>query len=43
MDIDILVDMDQVTVCGQVVKRPDNISRSEWLWFWEWARDRWTD
>jgi len=41
--MDIIVDMDQVTINGTVVKRPDRISRSDWLWFWGEARNRWTD
>jgi len=42
-EMDIIVDMDQVTINGTVVKRPDRISRSDWLWFWGEARNRWTD
>jgi hypothetical protein len=33
MQIDI--DMDRVTIEGQVVKRPDSVSRSEWMKWWE--------
>ena len=31
----IVIDMDQVTIEGMVVPRPPNVSRSEWMAFWE--------
>ena len=31
----IVIDMDQVTIEGMVVPRPANVSRSEWMKFWE--------
>lgn len=33
MQIDI--EMDRVIIEGQVILRPDSISRSSWMWFWE--------
>ena len=33
MQID--VDMDQVTINGQVVKRPTYLSRSQWMIYWD--------
>ena len=39
----IIVDMDQVTINGTVVKRPTHISRSVWVWFWECSANLWTD
>lgn len=31
----ILIDMDQVTIEGVVIKRPDRVARSVWMAFWE--------
>lgn len=39
----ILIDMDQVTVNGTIIKRPTRISRSDWLWFWDCAKAKWYD
>jgi hypothetical protein len=33
--IEILISKDQVIIENQVVKRPANIGRSQWLSFWE--------
>lgn len=33
----IIIDRDQVMVEGVVVRRPDSISPSQWLEFWEHA------
>jgi hypothetical protein len=32
------VDMDQVTVEGVVIKRPNRIARSDWIAYWERLR-----
>jgi len=39
IDVEIdVVDLDYVEVCGQRIKRPSGVSRSEWLEFWNAAR-----
>ena len=35
MRVEIDVSMDFVTIEGQRVNRPDHISRSDWMRFWE--------
>ena len=32
---EVQVDLDSVTVADQPIKRPDRISRSDWVRFWE--------
>jgi hypothetical protein len=39
MQPEIIIDRDQVTIEGVVVRRPDSISPSQWLEFWERAVD----
>ena len=34
------VTMNDVTVCGVRIKRPDSIAPSQWLYFWERLQDR---
>jgi hypothetical protein len=39
--LEIHIEMDKVFIEGQLVIRPDRMSRSDWMRFWEVAKAAW--
>jgi hypothetical protein len=40
---DVQVNLDSVTVVQQVINRPDYVSRSDWVNFWEDVKYSWNE